>query len=113
MVVLMVVATATAITMIRSASGRRTQYGVGGREIREGCVSGDSCHVNVVADWRALRATDQQRVDPVHNVVVERAAAAALVRAAGEHGLLDFEKDAFLERLRRVNDQEIMEEQLG
>ena len=69
--------------------------------------------VDAVADPRSVEAADQQRVEDVHDVVVERPAAAGGVGAAGEHSTLDLQEAVVGERLGRVDDEEVRQQQLG
>ncbi|CAM5723042.1 hypothetical protein SHIRM173S_06248 [Streptomyces hirsutus] len=101
----------------------RRQRGEDGLQIRRIRVGGNQVGkraghrlgrlVDAVTDPRSVEAADQQGVERVDDVVLGRPAAAGGVRAAREHGALDLEVAAVGERLGRVDDEEVRQQQLG
>ena len=69
--------------------------------------------VHAVTDARSVAGVDEQRVERVHHVVVQRPAAARFVGAPVERRLLDLEVAVRGVRLRDVDHQVVGEQQLG
>ena len=91
------------------ASGGR----IGRREVGEDVGRRHRRPVHAVADARPVAGVDEQRVEGVHHVVVERSAPARLVRASLEHRPFDLEAAVLGVRLRDVHHQVVVEQQLG
>jgi hypothetical protein len=69
--------------------------------------------IYAIRDGWTVSGVDQQRQVGVHEVVVERAAAARLGRAVLEHRPLDLQVTVLGERFGDVHDQEIVEQKVG
>ena len=82
-------------------------------QVREAARGRHRRLVDAIADARAIPAVDQQGVQAVHNVVVERAAATCRVCAAGQQRPLDLEAAIIRKRLGHIHHQVVLQQQLG
>ena len=93
---------------------RRRRVRVRRGQVGEGLRRRPRRRVDAVADGRPVPGVDDQREQAIHDVVVERPAAARLVLRTAERGDLRLEEGALLDvRLRDVDDEVVGEQELG
>src|SRR5262249_40857176 len=92
----------------RNSLGR---VGVWSSQIRKCARSGRGRLVDAVADARTTVGVDDQRVQGVDHVVVQRPAATGRVRPTLQHRTLDLEVAVFGVRFVDVYDQKVGEQQ--
>ena len=82
-------------------------------EIRERIGGWDGRLSKAVADGCTVSGIDQHRVEAVHVVVVQPPTTTGRGLSAGKQGALDLQTSTVHERLREVDDKEVMQQELG